>query len=108
MIRILHELERIPQHQLIWFLAPTVSLCTQQFEHLQSQISSVQIKCLKGDDGVDRWTSQNEWDTVLKNVRIVVSTFQVLLDAVSQGFVSLESLSLIVFDEGKSLHDRLS
>jgi ERCC4-related helicase len=101
-MRILHELERIPQHQLIWFLAPTVSLCTQQFGCLESQISSVQIKCLKGDDGVDRWTSQNDWDAVLKNVRIVVSTFAILLDALTHGFVSMESLALIVFDEGAS------
>jgi hypothetical protein len=103
-IRILYELERILQHQLIWFLAPTVSLCTQQFEYLQSQISAVQIKCLKGDDGVDRWTSQNDWDTVLNNVRIVVSTFQVLLDALSHGFVKMGSLALIVFDEGKLIY----
>ncbi|KAG0646281.1 ATP-dependent helicase DCL-2 [Hyphodiscus hymeniophilus] len=92
-------LERIPQHQLIWFLAPTVSLCSQQFEYLQSQITSVQIKCLKGEDGVDRWSSQNEWDTVLRNVRIVVSTFQVLLDALSHAFIKMESLALIIFDE---------
>ena len=104
MTRILYELERIPQHQLIWFLAPTVSLCTQQFEYLQSQISAVQIKCLKGDDGVDRWTSKNDWDTVLNNVRVVVSTFQVLLDALGHGFVKMKSLALIVFDEGKLAH----
>lgn len=50
---------------------------------------------------MDRWTSRNDWDTVLKNVKIVVSTFQVLLDALSHGFVRMDSLALIVFDEGK-------
>ena len=77
-----------------------MSLCNQQFDYIQSQISFVQIKCLKGEDGVDRWTSQNDWDTVLKHVRIVVSTYQVLLDALSHGFVLMDSLALIVFDEG--------
>lgn len=100
-LRIFHELEHLPQHQFIWFLAPTVALCSQQFEYIQSQISSVQAKCLKGEDGVDRWTSQRDWDAVLKNVKIVVSTFQILLDALSHGFVQMESLALIIFDEGK-------
>jgi len=41
------------------------------------------------------------WDAVLKNVKIVVSTYQILYDALSHGFVKMESLALIVFDEGK-------
>lgn len=77
-----------------------MSLCSQQFEYIQSQISSVQVKCLKGEDGVEHWTNQSHWDAVLKNVKIVVSTFQVLLDALSHGFVHMESLALIIFDEG--------
>lgn len=36
---------------------------------------------LRGDDGVDRWTEQSLWDAILKNVKIMVSTYQVLLDA---------------------------
>lgn len=133
------------QTQFIWFLAPTVVLCSQQFEYLQSQISAVQIKFLSGSDGVDRckfivlptrdvqvmklyslglfWahnmvscfsklllymlallsfigTEQSLWDAVLKNVKVVVSTYQILLDALTHGFVRMESLALIVFDEG--------
>ena len=55
---------------MIWFLAPTVALCSQQYEIIQSHISSVQVKFLSGADGVDRWTSKNLWDDVLKNVRV--------------------------------------
>jgi ERCC4-related helicase len=99
-LRITHELERMPAHKFIWFLAPTVALCTQQFEVLQTQIPAVLMKLLKGEDGVDRWTSKEEWDAVLRNVKVVVSTFQILLDALSHGFVGMDSLALIVFDEG--------
>jgi ERCC4-related helicase len=34
------------------------------------------------------------------NVNIVVSTYAVLYDALCHAFVSMESLALIVFDEG--------
>jgi hypothetical protein len=42
--------------QFVWFLAPTVELCSQQFDYLQSQITTVEIKFLSGRDGVDRCT----------------------------------------------------
>ncbi|KAL0940927.1 dicer-like protein 2 [Colletotrichum truncatum] len=98
-LRIKAELERTATEQIVWFLAPTVSLCAQQFEVLKSQIPSVQIKFLSGDDNVDSWSDQSLWDAVLLNVRVVVSTYQVLLDALSHAFVRLDRLSLIVFDE---------
>jgi ERCC4-related helicase len=60
----------------------------------------VQIKFLSGADGVDRWTEQTLWDSILSNVDVVVSTYQILADALSHGFVKMESLALIVFDEG--------
>jgi hypothetical protein len=50
---------------------------------------------------VDRWTEQHLWDSVLKNVKVVVSTYQILLDALTHAFVRMEDLALIVFDEGK-------
>lgn len=53
-----------------------------------------------GSDNVDRWSEQRIWDTVLENVRIVVSTHEVLADALSHGFVRIEELTLLVFDEG--------
>ena len=45
-------------------------------------------------------TLQSLWDAVLQNVKVVVSTYQILLDALSHAFVRMESISLIVFDEG--------
>jgi ERCC4-related helicase len=58
------------------------------------------IQVLSGKDNVDHWTDQTTWDAVLKNVRIVLSTHQVLLDALTHGFVKMRKLALIIFDEG--------
>lgn len=91
---------RLTLPQMIWFLAPTVALCEQQFKVITRQIPSVQVKLLTGDDGVDSWSSEGIWAEFLFNVRIVVSTYQILYDALSHAFVKLDSLALIVFDEG--------
>ncbi|CAN9153372.1 unnamed protein product [Alternaria alternata] len=42
---------------------------------------------------------QAEWDRVLLNVRVVISTHAVLLDALTHGFVKLSKLALLIFDE---------
>jgi len=41
----------------------------------------------------------------LNNVRIVVSTHQVLLEALTHGFVKLSKLALLIFDEGSIVID---
>ncbi|KAI1471063.1 uncharacterized protein F4812DRAFT_164917 [Daldinia caldariorum] len=84
---------------LVWFLTPTVSLCEQQARVLRTQIPAVQTKILVGTDGPETWSNVRIWDDYLRNVRIVVSTYQVLLDAVNHAFVRMNRLSLIVFDE---------
>jgi len=66
---------------------------------LLSQLSAVQVKFLSDTDGVERWTKQSLWDGVLGNVRVVVSTYQILLDALTHAFVKMDQLALIVFDE---------
>lgn len=75
-------------------------LACQQFDVIKSQISSVQIRCLTSSDNVDRWTEKEQWDIVLAGIRVVVSTHAVLHDALCHAFISMESLALIVFDEG--------
>ncbi|KAK3315325.1 hypothetical protein B0H66DRAFT_606212 [Apodospora peruviana] len=96
-LRIIKELER--SEKRVWFLAPTVELADQQFRVLQAQIAVVQSRLILGSDNVDAWSDQRTWDAVLLNIRIVVSTFQILFDAVQHDFVRLDSLSLIVIDE---------
>jgi hypothetical protein len=60
--------------KLVWFLAPTVTLCEQQYEVLKTNLPGYGIQLLSGKDNVDHWTEQSHWDAVLLNVRIVVST----------------------------------
>jgi ERCC4-related helicase len=89
--------------QLIWFLAPTVALCEQQHRVLSAFLPAVQIRLLIGSDNVDRWSEQRIWDIVLDNFRIIVSTHAVLAEALDHGFVTMDRLALLVFDEGISL-----
>lgn len=77
-----------------------MALGEQQTRVLTSQIPAVQIKFLSGADGLDTWSDIRIWNDYLRNVRVVVSTYQVLLDAISHAFVPIDRLSLIVFDEG--------
>ena len=85
--------------QFIWFLAPTVSLCEQQCEVIKLQNPAVIVKLLTGSENVDSW-SETTWLKVLSDARIVVSTYQVLLDALDHAFVRMNDIALLVFDEG--------
>jgi ERCC4-related helicase len=76
-------------------------LCEQQCSVLRTNIPYVQTRLLIGSDNVERWSEQRIWDRVLENVRIVVSTHGVLADALNHGFVGMEMMALLVFDEGK-------
>lgn len=86
---------------MIWFLAPTVSLSDQQFGVIKAQVPSVLPKIVTGSDNLKNW-SKSTWDSVLVNVKLVVTTHQVLLDALLHGFVQISSLALIIFDEGNT------
>ena len=99
-MRIQRELLRCRPDQLAWFIAPKVVLCEQQHRALLPHLSSYQHRLLLGKDGVDYWKDQRLWDSVLTDVRVVVSTPQVLLDALSHGYVNMSKIALLVFDEG--------
>jgi ERCC4-related helicase len=64
----------------------------------------VKTRLLIGSDNVDRWSDTRIWDAALKDIRVVVSTHAVLADALSHGFVNIQKLSLVVFDEGIPTH----
>ncbi|EED15535.1 RNA helicase/RNAse III, putative [Talaromyces stipitatus ATCC 10500] len=98
-LRIQEELSRCSPKKLVWFLTPTVALAEQQYTVISKQLPIYQSRLLLGSDNVDHWSTQQIWDKILLNIRIVVSTPQVLLDAMCHGFVKLSGLSLLVFDE---------
>lgn len=97
-LRIDAELKRSPG-KVVWFLAPSVTLAQQQHSSLTEQLPSYQTRIITSLDNVQYWSKKAIWDAALYNIDIVVSTPQVLLDALTHGFVQLDQLSLLVFDE---------
>ncbi|ODH15088.1 hypothetical protein ACO22_06474 [Paracoccidioides brasiliensis] len=98
-LRIRHELETCTEDKLVWFLTPTVALADQQHKNISQQLSVYQTRLLLGTDKVHYWSTKKIWDDVLLNIKIVVSTPQILLDALSHGFITMSRISLLVFDE---------
>lgn len=80
-----------------------MALCEQQHKVLSTFLPTVQIRLLVGSDNVDRWSEQRIWDIVLDNFKIIVSTHAVLAEALDHGFVTMDRLALLVFDEGDPL-----
>lgn len=76
-------------------------LCEQQLSTIKLQLPSVSMRMLTGNDKVDTWDKKS-WDVILNGTRLIVSTYQVLLDALDHAFVSMHQLSLVIFDEGQS------
>ena len=76
-----------------------MALAEQQYNVLSIQLPSFQSRLLSGNDGIDRWSEQSIWDDALRNINIVVCTHQVLLDALIHGFVQMDKIALLVFDE---------
>lgn len=99
MMRIAKELDCAQPKEIVWFLVPTVELCTQQCLAIQKQIPTAEAKILSGSQGVHTWSTQRVWDAVLEGTRVVVATYQVLLDALRHAFVSFENIPLLVIDE---------
>ncbi|PHH63139.1 hypothetical protein CDD81_6290 [Ophiocordyceps australis] len=97
-LRIKHELEKCESGKIIWFVAPTVSLCAQQSRVIGEQVTWTSMKLLTGNENVDAW-SPLLWTLILSKVGIVVSTPQVLCDALSHAYVGMDRLALIIFDE---------
>ena len=89
----------------------------QQHRAISTQLPAFQARVLSGADKVDHWSNKGIWDEVLNGIRIVVTTHQVyhycesesiiqlirkvLYDALGHGFVSMNKIALMVFDEGR-------
>ncbi|KAI7469244.1 P-loop containing nucleoside triphosphate hydrolase protein [Hortaea werneckii] len=77
-----------------------VALSHQQYNFVREHLpSAYRVISLTGSDGVDKWTDKKLWDAVLTNVRVVVGTPAVLMDALTHGFVRIHRLALLVIDE---------
>ncbi|KAH7909570.1 hypothetical protein BJ138DRAFT_1154965 [Hygrophoropsis aurantiaca] len=97
-LRMKLEAEREPR-KVSWFLAPTVALCEQQHDVI-SQDLPVSVGLIYGALEPKQWKDPALWKGVLKSHRIIVTTPQVLLDALSHGYINLgQDIGLLIFDE---------
>ncbi|KAG2030530.1 hypothetical protein BDR03DRAFT_1034923 [Suillus americanus] len=97
-LRMRYEIERGSQ-KVSWFLAPTVALCNQQHSVIKDNMQ-VPVGLIHGALEPKQWTDITLWKRVLENNRVIVSTPQVLLDALSHGYVHMGlDIGLLVFDE---------
>lgn len=97
-LRMRYEIERGSQ-KVSWFVAPTVALCNQQHSVIKDNMQ-VPVGLIHGALEPKQWTDIGLWKRVLENNRVVVSTPQVLLDALSHGYVHMGlDIGLLVFDE---------
>ncbi|KAL6790478.1 P-loop containing nucleoside triphosphate hydrolase protein [Trichoderma sp. SZMC 28013] len=97
-LRIKKELEACDPKQIIWFIAPTISLCSQQHDVLKLHIPTVSMMMLAGASNINAW-GPDIWSTLLDTARVVISTPQILLDALDHAYITMNHLALIVFDE---------
>ncbi|KAF5377899.1 hypothetical protein D9615_006820 [Tricholomella constricta] len=97
-LRMKIEAERQPT-KISWFVAPTVALCEQQRIVIQTSIP-VSVGLISGSLEPDQWKNAGLWRKVLQTHRIMVTTPQVLLDALRHSYISLgRDISLLIFDE---------
>ncbi|KAJ3808003.1 hypothetical protein F5876DRAFT_46960 [Lentinula aff. lateritia] len=96
-LRIKYETER-ETRKLSWFLAPTVALCEQQCNVMKGALH-VSVGLITGALAPDQWKDANLWKAVLNTHQVMVSTPQILLDALRHGYIIMGDIGLIIFDE---------
>lgn len=90
--------DRLTNRQRVWFTTPTVVLAEQQYESVKLQLPQFRSRTLLGHDNVELW-QKRIWEKALDGCHIIISTPQVLLDALRHAFVFLRDISLLVIDE---------
>ncbi|KAJ7581029.1 hypothetical protein C8J56DRAFT_832913 [Mycena floridula] len=97
-LRLRIEVDQEPT-KVSWFLAPTVALCQQQLRVIKQSLP-VQVGIISGASEPNQWKDAALWKGALSTHRVMVSTPQVLLDALRHGYIHLgRDISLLVFDE---------
>ncbi|KAH8112986.1 hypothetical protein DFH11DRAFT_1689807 [Phellopilus nigrolimitatus] len=104
-LRMKTEAEREPR-KISWFLAPTVGLCEQQRDVVRACLP-VPVGLISGALEPNQWTDPHLWKDALSTHRIMVSTPQVLLDALRHGYINLSrDIGLLIFDEAHHAADK--
>ncbi|KAK2462688.1 hypothetical protein APHAL10511_005304 [Amanita phalloides] len=98
LLRMKIEAER-EARKVSWFIAPTVTLCEQQRTVIKESLP-VSVGYISGSMEPSQWKNASLWQEMLQTHRIMVSTPQVLLDALRHGYIVMgRDINLIVFDE---------
>ncbi|GAB2276326.1 Endoribonuclease Dicer 3a [Dionaea muscipula] len=84
-------------NKFILFLAPTVSLVNQQYEVIKIH-TDLRVRQIYGEMGVDEWNAQC-WEKEINDHQVLVITPQIVLDALRNAFMTMETVCLMIFDE---------
>ncbi|XP_031782799.1 endoribonuclease Dicer [Nasonia vitripennis] len=79
------------------FIVNTVALVVQQTAFLTRHTGLV-CKGYSGDMGVDFW-SKEEWRKEINTNQVLVMTAQIFLNLLTHGYISLDKINLLIFDE---------
>ncbi|XP_013098531.1 endoribonuclease Dcr-2 [Stomoxys calcitrans] len=79
------------------FMCNTVELARQQFKELQKS-TNLKIGLYIGDRDVDNW-ERRKWQSEIRERQVLVGTAQIFVDIVTQNFIKISDLSIVVIDE---------
>ncbi|KAK0222905.1 hypothetical protein EDD85DRAFT_914286 [Armillaria nabsnona] len=104
-LRLKIEVEREPR-KISWFLVPTVALSEQQCRVIRAALP-VSVGLISGSLEPNQWKDASLWRKVIETHRIVVSTPQVLLDALRHSYIQMgRDIGLMIFDEAHHTVDK--
>ncbi|CAK9806078.1 Endoribonuclease Dicer [Anthophora quadrimaculata] len=79
------------------FLVNKVPLVKQQSEYIK-RMTGLSCSALSGELKCDLW-KETEWNNQLQEHQVFVMTSQILINALCQGYILLNRINLIIFDE---------
>ncbi|CAO3597959.1 unnamed protein product [Absidia cylindrospora] len=83
--------------KLTFFLVDRVPLVFQQSNVIRANCD-VEVKHMCGQMDVDNW-SEKKWNTVFDESDVCVMTAQIFLDTLRHGFIKMDRVNLLIFDE---------
>ncbi|KAJ3187001.1 Dicer-like protein 1 [Gaertneriomyces sp. JEL0708] len=82
----------------VFFVVPTVPLVDQQRTYLAAQFGQAAVKVAPAYGQVMSNQKQEDWKR-LRSSQVIVSTPQVLVDALNRAYIKMKDIALIVLDE---------
>lgn len=79
------------------FIVNTLPLVIQQKDYIR-RLTGLSCGAFSSEEGVDFWHIK-DWNAQLKQHNILVMTSQILVNALCHGYMSLNRINLIIFDE---------